>query len=160
MSIEFILFGLITLILYVVKRTNYKDHYVTVSILLVLPVCLDILNTLFLKTLNPYSSFKEKKNTFHTQIKQHVKIDLYILNSSFEANYVLGRTIAQAVSRWLPTAVAWVRARVWSCGIWWTKWRWGRFSSSTLVSPANLHSTNCSTITLIMSLGKYQYNPC
>jgi hypothetical protein len=29
-----------------------------------------------------------------------------------------GRAIAQAVSRWLPTASARVRARVWSCGIW------------------------------------------
>jgi hypothetical protein len=28
-----------------------------------------------------------------------------------------GRAIAQAVSRWLPTAAAWVRARVRSCGI-------------------------------------------
>jgi hypothetical protein len=28
-----------------------------------------------------------------------------------------GRGIAQAVSRWLPTATARVRARVWSCGI-------------------------------------------
>jgi hypothetical protein len=26
--------------------------------------------------------------------------------------------------------------------LWWTKWRWGRFSPSTSVSPANLHSTN------------------
>jgi hypothetical protein len=29
----------------------------------------------------------------------------------------LGRAIAQAVSRWLPTAAAWVRTRVWSCEI-------------------------------------------
>jgi hypothetical protein len=29
----------------------------------------------------------------------------------------LGRAIAQTVSRWLPTAAARVRARVWSCGI-------------------------------------------
>jgi hypothetical protein len=29
----------------------------------------------------------------------------------------LGRAIAQAVSRWLPTAAARVRARVWLCGI-------------------------------------------
>jgi hypothetical protein len=29
----------------------------------------------------------------------------------------IGRAIAQAVSRWLPTAGAWVRARVWSRGI-------------------------------------------
>jgi hypothetical protein len=28
-----------------------------------------------------------------------------------------GRAIGQAVSRWLPPAAAWVRARVWSCGI-------------------------------------------
>jgi hypothetical protein len=28
--------------------------------------------------------------------------------------------------------------------LWWTKWRWGRFSPSTSVSPANFHSTNCS----------------
>jgi hypothetical protein len=29
----------------------------------------------------------------------------------------MGRAIAQAVSRWFPTAAARVRARVWSCGI-------------------------------------------
>jgi hypothetical protein len=28
-----------------------------------------------------------------------------------------GRAIAQAVSRWLPTAAAWVRSQVRSCGI-------------------------------------------
>jgi hypothetical protein len=28
-----------------------------------------------------------------------------------------GCAIAQAVSRWLPTAAAWIRAWVWSCGI-------------------------------------------
>jgi hypothetical protein len=39
--------------------------------------------------------------------------------------------------------------------LWWTKWRWGRFSASTSVSPANLHSTNCSSITLIYHLGTY-----
>jgi hypothetical protein len=31
--------------------------------------------------------------------------------------YGHGRAIAQAVSRWVPTAAARVRARVWSCGI-------------------------------------------
>jgi hypothetical protein len=31
--------------------------------------------------------------------------------------------------------------------LWWTKWRWGRFSPSTAVSPANLYSTTFSTIT-------------
>jgi hypothetical protein len=33
--------------------------------------------------------------------------------------------------------------------LWWKKWRWGRFSPSTSVSPANLHSTSFSTITII-----------
>jgi hypothetical protein len=30
-------------------------------------------------------------------------------------------------------------------GQWWTKWDWGRLSASTMVSPANSQSTNCST---------------
>jgi hypothetical protein len=33
---------------------------------------------------------------------------------------------------------------------------WGRFSPSTSVSPANLHSTNCSTVILIDHLGFVQ----
>jgi hypothetical protein len=37
--------------------------------------------------------------------------------------------------------------------LWWTKWRWGRFSPSTSVSPAYLHSTNFSTITITYHLG-------
>jgi hypothetical protein len=41
--------------------------------------------------------------------------------------------------------------------LWWTKWRWGRFSPSTSVSPANLHSTNFSTITLTYHPGLVQY---
>jgi hypothetical protein len=69
----------------------------------------------------------------------------------------MGRAIAQAVSRWIPTVggpdsipglVKW--------DLWWRKWRWGRFSPSTSVSPANLHSTNCSTITLTYRLGLVQ----
>jgi hypothetical protein len=40
--------------------------------------------------------------------------------------------------------------------LWWTKWRWGRFSPSTSVSPANLHFTNFSTITIIYHLGLVQ----
>jgi hypothetical protein len=39
-----------------------------------------------------------------------------LLNNKI-SNRLAGRAIAQAVSRWLPTAAAWVRARVWSCGI-------------------------------------------
>jgi hypothetical protein len=29
--------------------------------------------------------------------------------------------------------------------LWWTKWHWSKFSLSTSVSPANSHSTDCST---------------
>jgi hypothetical protein len=36
---------------------------------------------------------------------------------SCSLRYHLGRAIAQAVSRWLPTAAARVRSRVWSSGI-------------------------------------------
>jgi hypothetical protein len=39
--------------------------------------------------------------------------------------------------------------------LWWTKWRWGRFSPSTSVSPANLHSTNFCTITITYQRGWY-----
>jgi hypothetical protein len=70
---------------------------------------------------------------------------------------LLGRAIAQAVSRWLPTAA--VRGSslglvMWD--LWWAKWRWGRFSPSTSVSPANFHSTNCSKNHPHLSLGLVQ----
>jgi hypothetical protein len=45
-----------------------------------------------------------------------------------------GRAEAQAAAR--------VRGRVGMWGLWWTKRKWGRFSPSTSVSPANHHSTN------------------
>jgi hypothetical protein len=40
--------------------------------------------------------------------------------------------------------------------LWWTKWRWGMFSPSISVSPANLYSTNLSTITITHHLGLVQ----
>jgi hypothetical protein len=49
----------------------------------------------------------------------------------------LGRAIAQAVSRWLSTAIARVRARVWQVLFVVDKMALGRFSPSTSVSPAN-----------------------
>jgi hypothetical protein len=39
--------------------------------------------------------------------------------------------------------------------LWWPKWRWGRFSPTTLISPANLYSTNFSTITYHFGLVQY-----
>jgi hypothetical protein len=60
---------------------------------------------------------------------------------------IIAWSIAQAVSRWLPTAAARVQTRVWSCGIlWWTKVALGRFSPRISVSPVNLHSICFSTI--------------
>jgi hypothetical protein len=65
-----------------------------------------------------------------------------------------GRAIAQAVGRRLPTAAARVRAQVRSCGIrGGTKWHWGGFPPSTSVSPANSHSTDCSTLIIVYHPG-------
>jgi hypothetical protein len=50
-----------------------------------------------------------------------------------------GRVIAQAVSRWLPTAAARVQTRVWPCGICGRQsGAVGRFPPSTSVSPVYL----------------------
>jgi hypothetical protein len=62
----------------------------------------------------------------------------------------LGRAIAEAVSRWpgFPHG-----SGKWD--LWWTKWRRGRFSPSTSVSPAKtIHSTNFS----IFSITRGRYN--
>jgi hypothetical protein len=49
----------------------------------------------------------------------------------------LGRAIAQAVSRWLPTAAVRGSRPGRHVGfLWWKKWRRGRFPPSTSVSPA------------------------
>jgi hypothetical protein len=34
--------------------------------------------------------------------------------------------------------------------LWWTTWHWGKFSSSTSVSAANSHSTDCSTLIIFI----------
>jgi hypothetical protein len=41
----------------------------------------------------------------------------FSVRSQYVVNARVGRAIAQAVSRWLPTAAARVQNRVWSCGI-------------------------------------------
>jgi hypothetical protein len=61
--------------------------------------------------------------------------------------FYFGRVISQAGTRRLPTLggpgsssgqVMW--------DLWWTKWHWGRCSPNTSISPANSHTTDCSTI--------------
>jgi hypothetical protein len=65
--------------------------------------------------------------------------------------------VAQAVSRRLPTAAARVCAQVRLCGICGGQSGAGAgFLKSTSVCPANLHYTNCSTITIIYHLGLVQ----
>jgi hypothetical protein len=59
---------------------------------------------------------------------------------------VLGRAVAQSVSRWFPTSEARVRVRAGMWDLWWTKRHWGRFSPSTSVSSVNHHPTNFSII--------------
>jgi hypothetical protein len=50
------------------------------------------------------------------------------------------RAIAQAVSRWLPTAEARVRTRVWSCGIWVDKMGLGQVFSQYFGFPCQFSS--------------------
>jgi hypothetical protein len=57
-----------------------------------------------------------------------------------------GLDVAEAVSRWLPTAAARVRVRAGMWDLLWIKRHCGKFSPSISVSPANHHSTNFSVI--------------
>jgi hypothetical protein len=106
-----------------------------------------------------YSTLKMEANcssetsvVFQRTALRYIPFACYFLPATLSVNHIpKGRAIAQAVSRWLPTAAARVRAGVWSseiCGR-----QSGRFSPSTSVSPANLHSTNFSII--IINRGWY-----
>jgi hypothetical protein len=69
----------------------------------------------------------------------------------------LGRVIAQAVSRWLPTAAA-LGLSPWSGHVEFVvdKVALGQVFSEYFGFPANLHSNNFSTIILIYHLGFIQ----
>jgi hypothetical protein len=71
-----------------------------------------------------------------------------------------GRTIAQAVSHWLPIAAVWgSKPDLGMWDLWWDKVALGRFSPSTSASPAIVvRSTNYSTITLIYHHPGKMYN--
>jgi hypothetical protein len=90
----------------------------------------------------------------------HLYICLIGYFESWESTNIFNcRAIAQAVSRWLPTAA--VRGSKPDLGmwdLWWDKVVLGRFSPSSSVSPAVVvRSINYSTITLIYHPGK-RYN--
>jgi hypothetical protein len=50
-------------------------------------------------------------------LSDHFQLSPTALPLAATANSLEGRAMAQAVSRWLPTAAARVRSRVWSSGI-------------------------------------------
>jgi hypothetical protein len=79
---------------------------------------------------------------------------IFQLISMVEIHFLMavkrGRAIAEAVSHWLPTVAAQVRAWVWRVGFVVEKWCRGRLSPSTSVSPARtVHSTNFIIIIII-----------
>jgi hypothetical protein len=72
----------------------------------------------------------------------------------------LGRAVAQAVSRRLPTSTARVQSQIRQCWHFlWTEWHWGGFSPGTSVSPANSYSTNCSTMKRSIFWDMTSYGP-
>jgi hypothetical protein len=79
--------------------------------------------------------------TIFSQVRA-VKKSAYIITLNDLRIFHGGRAVAQAVSRWLPTATD--RAGMW--GLWRPKRYWSMFSPSTSVSPTNHHSTNFSII--------------
>jgi hypothetical protein len=87
-------------------------------------------------------------DTFHYQKQKKKSQFLRAIFSRFFHGFLVfatGRAVAQAVSRWLPTAAARCSRPDSMWGLSWTKRHWGRFSPSTSVSPAN-HSTNFSIV--------------
>jgi hypothetical protein len=86
-------------------------------------------------------------------IIEYKQINIYTSSKSLYISmhyYMLpGVAITEAVSRWLPTAAARVRARVWQVGFVVDKVASGRFSPSTSASPAKtVQSTNFSIFTI------------
>jgi hypothetical protein len=69
-----------------------------------------------------------------------------LIKIQFSNSQPSGRAISQAVSGWLATAAARVRALVWSSGICGGQSSAGAGFLRTSVSPANLHSLKVSII--------------
>jgi hypothetical protein len=68
-------------------------------------------------------------NHTKTVLYSHIEVAL-LLSGSYSLVSVMSLTGGSGSN---PGLVKW--------DLWWTKWRWGRFSPSTSVSPANLNST-------------------
>jgi hypothetical protein len=76
-----------------------------------------ILSQIFRRNMSSSSEYPEDGgNNFLRNFSNHLS-DYRRLQCTYNINSVIGHAIAHAVSRWLPTVAARVRARVWSCGI-------------------------------------------
>jgi hypothetical protein len=81
----------------------------------------------------------------------HKDFENYITNMNAGIMFVIsdcGRAIVQAVSRWLPTEAARVRARVWSSGICGGQSGGGPGFLRVLRIPLPIHSTKFSILTI------------
>jgi hypothetical protein len=88
-----------------------------------------------------------RKNHVNPLYEFHIDIVIYFIYFFWKSIFMnlLGRAIAEAVSRRLPTAAARARARSGHVGFVVDKGALGQVFSKYLVSPAN-HSTNFSII--------------
>jgi hypothetical protein len=98
-------------------------------------------------------------------LKQVSKLDsITLITSADRTHYIFAEmkchydhATPQVDSHWFPIVAAWVWTPImWN--LWWTKWNWGRFSPSTSVSPANPHSTKCSTFINHPTISVYNLN--
>jgi hypothetical protein len=58
----------------------------------------------------------DRSHYWISNLKNYISI-VKLFIQEYRVNIPIGRAIAEAVSRWLPTAAAWVHSRVWSSGI-------------------------------------------
>jgi hypothetical protein len=81
---------------------------------------------------------------------RHLKITNQTDEETLDDREDDGRIVFEMEQLIIPYLEVYLGLVMWD--VWWTKWRWGMFSSSTSVSLANLHSTNFSTITYYLGL--------
>jgi hypothetical protein len=90
------------------------------------------------KTIESWKQLILQSDHYDLNVKylSYEKYKLTYLLLHFNQLYKIGRAIAQAVSRRLPTAAAWVQTWVLSCGIlWWTKVALGQVFSENFDFP-------------------------
>jgi hypothetical protein len=91
------------------KLKEYLGREFLLEIIIIAVLIPNSLHFIEPEGLLPYS--EDPVAGIYTEPHEHKKINKYTDNAN------MGRAIAQAVSRWLPTAAVRVRSRVWSSGI-------------------------------------------